>query len=97
MLATRTLDRGPRLVAADSPLLPLAIRGLSPPALAACLRVGGVGPGVVGPAVETQLPADVRGIRGRPVLADQGRSVGGERPVGLMLEEQLGDTGPGKA
>src|ERR1035438_6615657 len=31
VLATRTLERGPRLVAEDSPLTPLATRGLSPP------------------------------------------------------------------
>src|ERR1039457_6469997 len=31
VLASRTLERGPRLVAPDSPLTPLATRGLSPP------------------------------------------------------------------
>ena len=35
-------------------------------------------------------------LGGGPVLADEGGAVGGERPVGLVTEEELGDPGAGE-
>ena len=96
VLSSSTLDRGPRLVAAG---LPADAVGHERVVAAGnvFLRVRRVGPGVVGTAVEHAAAQGVPGaLRRRPVLADEGRAVGGDRAVGLMGEQELGDAGPGE-
>ena len=80
-------------MAPDSPLTPLATRGLSPPDW---VLAGGVGPGVVGRPWKRSSRGVARATCCRPVLADEGGPVGGDRPVGLVLEQHLGDPGAGE-
>src|ERR1700683_208005 len=67
VFANKTLERGPRLAAADSPLLPFATRGVSPPELGVqffaleAQTTAAYGPVSSGRPWKTQLPTGCPG------------------------------------